>query len=35
MPVNADALLSVADLLLVADAEDLLQHLDLPITLAA
>ena len=35
MPVNADALLSVADLLLVADAEDLLQHLDLPNALAA
>lgn len=35
MPVNANALLSVADLLLVADAEDLLQHLDLPNTLAA
>lgn len=29
MTVNADALLSVVDLLLVADAEDLLQHLDL------
>ncbi len=28
MPVNADALLSVADLLLVADAEDLLNNLD-------
>lgn len=28
MPVNADALLSVADLLLIADSEDLLQHLD-------
>ena len=35
MPVNADALLSAADLLLVADAEYLLQHLDLPNTLAA
>lgn len=35
MPVNAHALLSVADLLLVEDAEDLLQHLDLPNTLAA
>ena len=32
MTVNADALLSAADLLLVADAEDLLQHLDLPNT---
>ena len=35
MTVNADALLSVAGLILVADAEDLLQHLDLPNTLAA
>lgn len=35
MPVNANALLSVADLLLVADAEVLLQHLDIPNTLAA
>lgn len=35
MPVNAHSLLSVADLLLIADAEDLLQHLDLPNTLAA
>ena len=35
MTVNADALLSVADLIPAADAEDLLQHLDLPNTLAA